>query len=285
MDSGMMAYVWPMLGSFFSFLGGILLLAAFLVLGFVGAFFFTAKLNPFQFYKRSDVLVTLERLTLKNKWFDLFRWVIYDRFDRKNHADEFEPYGFTFYVGVQGDGKTISVVHMLDLYKQRYPNCVIVTNFKYEKADFIMYDWDDLINVRNGTDGVIFAIDEIHSEYSCSSSKDVPESLLSEISQQRKQRIKIIATSQFFSRVAKPLREQANDVVTCKTYFKRFTVNKRYNAFRYSTILDNPSVIRKKIKPLSKSSFIQSNALRQEYDTYEKIVRMRGKKSTSIATK
>ncbi len=72
-----------------------------------------------------------------------------------------------------------------------------------------MTSWRDFMEIRNGTKGVLFLIDEIHSEYSSKSWKDFPEELLSEISQQRKQRIKIVATSQIYSRVVKQLREQA----------------------------------------------------------------------------
>ena len=39
---------------------------------------------------------------------------------------------------------------------------------------------------KNGTDGVIFAIDEIQNEFSCANSKDFPETLLSQVTQQRK---------------------------------------------------------------------------------------------------
>lgn len=260
----------PVIGTIFALVKAVLFLALGGAGSFLVVFFLKYQLDP-----RTVTPERLKALSVRNKWFDLFRWVLFDFLDRKNHKDDFEPFGMTIYVGVQGDGKSISMVNDLDMYKARYPNCVIVCNFKYDKADYTMVDWEDLLHVRNGEQGVIFAIDEIHSEYSSASYKDVPEYLLSEISQQRKQKIKILASSQFFSRIAKPVREQARDVVVCNTYFKRLTVNRRYNAYRYATVLDNPGVVRKKLKPLSHSSFVQSNALRSEYDTYEKINRMR----------
>ena len=167
------------------------------------------------------------------------------------------------------------MVRYLEVMKERYPDCLVVTNFDYYLADHIMTDWRDLLTIRNGTKGIIFAIDEIHSEYDSSKWADIPEDLLSEISQQRKQRIKIIASAQFFGRVAKPLREQAVTVVACKTIFGRLTLNREYDALEYASIVDNPLVAARKIKPLRKSSFVQSDYLRSCYDTYAKVERMR----------
>lgn len=212
---------------------------------------------------------------IKNKWYDLLRWLIIDFLERDLHRGEFKEYGFTFYVGRQGTGKTISMVRYLEVMKAKYPNCIIATNFSYYMADYFMNDWHDIMTIRNGTDGVIFAIDEIQSEYSAASWKDVPESLLSEISQQRKQRVKIVATSQFFPRVAKPLREQAATVVACLTYAGRLTRNIEYDALQYDSVSNFSATISKKIKALRKSSFVQSDAIRACYDTYEKIERMK----------
>lgn len=208
---------------------------------------------------------------IKHKWLNLARWLLVDYLERGKHRGEFREFGFTFFVGRQGSGKTASMVHYLETIKERYPDCLIVTNFGYYRADRIMKSWRDLLTIRNGTKGVVFAIDEIHSEYSSAAWKDVPESLLSEISQQRKQRIKIVATSQLFTRVAKPLREQAATVVACRTIAGRWTRNKEYDAVDYTLLAEGTT---KKVKPIGRSSFVQSDAFRACYDTYEKIERM-----------
>jgi len=155
----------------------------------------------------------------------------------------------------------------------RYPNALIVTNFDYIYADKRMESWNDFLTIRNGIEGVIFAIDEIHSEYSTASSKNFPESLLSEISQQRKQRIKIVATAQVFTRVAKPLREQCFTVKLCSTFLKRWTSSREYKAQAYELYCESISRD-KKLKAIGKHSFVQSDFLRSCYDTYSKIERM-----------
>ena len=242
----------------------------FLLVVILALFFVVYRINPL----RMDTQ-TLRDIHIQFKYYDLLRWLLVVFLVRDKHRGEFQEYGFTFFVGRQGAGKTISMVYYLERMKERYPDCLVVANFDYYRADKVMTDWRDLLSIRNGTDGVIFAIDEIHSEYDSSKWADIPEDLLSEISQQRKQRVKIIASAQFFTRVAKPLREQAVTVVSCNTFLGRLTINREYDALDYACVVDNPLVVAKKVKPLRKSSFVQSDFLRRCYDTYAKVERMK----------
>ncbi len=234
------------------------------------AFFFVR----YPFWRKKDKPAFLEGLNIRFTPYNFLRWLIWDVLTRKQRKAYFNQYGFTIYVGRQGSGKTVSMVQYLEEQRKRFPKLKIVTNFKYSHADHIMKDWRDFLEIRNGTDGVIFAIDEIHSEYNAENWKDFPESLLSEISMQRKQRIKIVATAQVFSRVAKPIREQSFSVVCCDTYFGRLTFNREYDAAEYCTG-DTPYMVRKKCRPISRRHFVQSNALRACYDTWEKVERMK----------
>ena len=109
-------------------------------------------------------------------------------------------------MAVNGGGKTISMVEYLNRMKDKFPDCKIVTNFNYIRQDMPFTDWRQFTEVRNGLDGVIFAIDELQNEYNSNSWQDFPEELLSTVTMQRKQRIKIVATSQVFTRVVKQLR-------------------------------------------------------------------------------
>ena len=271
MDMGSMfqGLLSPILGFLTSIIQFVCYLFIVVLIAFFGGFFVRFRLNPFKL--SAD---RLRSLKIKYKYFDLLRWLLVDWLERDKHKGEFREYGFTFYCGRQGAGKTTAMVEYLNRMKLRYPNCVIVSNFKYDKADYIMRDWRDILNVRNGTDGVIFAIDEIHSEYSSVNWKDVPENLLSEISQQRKQRIKIVATAQFFGRIAKPLREQAFSVVACECWAGRMVKCREYDALQYAAMFDSIS-LQKKVRPIRKYSFISSDDLRNCFDTYEKIERMK----------
>lgn len=226
------------------------------------------------FYLKKDKKAFLINRKISFKYYDLIRWMVYDFITRGERRFIFKPFGFTIFVGRQGQGKTISLVKYLHEMKKRYPKCLIICNFESSVSDMRMKDWHDLLEINNGEDGVIFAIDEIHSEYSSASWKDFPENILSQISMQRKQKIKIVATSQVFARVAKPIREQTFSVIECHTYFNRFTTNREYDSEDYVTA-ENGITVRKKVRAIWKSRFVQDNVLRASYDTYEKIERMR----------
>lgn len=206
----------------------------------------------------------------------LFRFVFYifkDIFEERKNPT-FREYGLTLYVARQGGGKTVSMVEYLERMREKYPKAIIVTNFDYRYQDKAMEGWQDFFDIRNGTDGVIFAIDEIQNEFSSSAWKNFPETLLSEITQQRKQRIKIVATTQIFTRTVKQLREQANDVVQCVTFGNRWTFNKRFDAVDYNNSIDSPSA-REKVRILGRSSFVHDDYLRDLFDTYAKVERMK----------
>jgi ATP-dependent Clp protease ATP-binding subunit ClpX len=228
------------------------------------------KINPFRLRAK-----TLEFKKIRFKLFDCLRWLYIDICREKESGKTFDQYGFTLYCGRQGGGKTTSMVEYLNRMHVRFPKALIVTNFKYKYATRIMESWRDFFEIRNGEDGVIFALDEIHSEFSTAKSKDFPESLLSEISQQRKQRIKIVATSQVYSRVAKPIREQCFTTIQCETYCNRWTFNREYDAADYE-LQTNAVQVKKRVHPINRHSFVQSDFLRSCFDTYEKIERLKG---------
>ena len=49
-----------------------------------------------------------------------------------------------------------------------------------------------------------------------------------------------MATSQVFTRVSKPLREQTYEVVECYTVLGRWTFQKCFDADDYNAMVDNP---------------------------------------------
>lgn len=190
---------------------------------------------------------------------------------------DFKLYGLRLYTGRQGAGKTIGMVHDLERYRRRYPHCKIYTNFGYHYQTAPLKSLNDLLEpkFKNGTDGVIFAIDELQNEFSSAVSKDFPESLLSQITQQRKQRVCILATSQVFTRVAKPLREQCFIVIVCQTFLGRYTRLKYYDAEDYIDYADslNPKQ-RRKLRKKRYDAFVQSDRIRTLYDSFELIKRL-----------
>jgi hypothetical protein len=122
--------------------------------------------------------------------------------------------------------------------------------------------------VDNGTYGVIYLIDEIHTYLNALDSKNIPMYIFTEISQQRKQRKVIVATSQLFDRIAKPLREQCDNMIVCRTLFSILTIQKAYDAMTLDKDYDGSYLG----KVQKRGWFFHSRKIRESYDTYQKVV-------------
>lgn len=196
---------------------------------------------------------------------------------RNRDKTEFKEFGLTLYCGRQGSGKTTHMVHYLERMRKKYPEVRIFTNFDYKHQERQLEGWEDILTLRNGTKGVIFAIDEIHSEFSSAAWKNFPEEMLKEVSQQRKQRVKIVGTSQVYTRVVKQLREQCFEVVECFTIAQRWSFAKCFDAEDYNDFIAGSATQEKKreIRRKWRFNFVQSDDFRELYDTYGKIERMR----------
>lgn len=125
---------------------------------------------------------------------------------------------------------------------------------------------DDLSRYKNKQEGVIFLIDEIHVYFNSLKSKNINMDVMTLISQQRKQRIHIVATCQVFGRMAKPLREQFSNVVLCKSYF---------NLFQRNQLIDRDSIEGEESTGTNLSGeviknfwYIRSPEMFKRYDTY-----------------
>lgn len=213
------------------------------------------------------------------KLFDLFYWKYVDvkraYDDRRNGIIHFKPFGLRMYCGKQGAGKTVAMVEQLEEWRKKYPKAIICTNFYYKHQDYALQSLDDLVKIKNGVDGVIFALDELQNEFSSSSSRNFPEAILSTITMQRKQKIVILATSQVYTRVAKPLREQCYEVVECRTFFGRWTRTRCYEADDYNMVVDSKNPEAKLKCPKKwRYSFVQSDEIRNSYDTWQVVERL-----------
>lgn len=101
-----------------------------------------------------------------------------------------------------------------------YAQYRIIEDYLHLNRVFPFNNGDDLMRYSNLTEGVVYLIDEIQLYFNSLESKNINMDVMVEISQQRKQRKHIIATSQVFGRLAKPLREQFNTIVKCGNFFR-----------------------------------------------------------------
>lgn len=155
----------------------------------------------------------------------------YRRKFAKDNPDYFYPQGLLVFCGSQGSGKTLSAVQYIKKLCIEYPRAILCTNTTINglpaHTAVVPYEGiESLTKYENGHFGVIYFIDEIHLEFNSLESKNVPIEVMIEVSQQRKQRKHIIGTSQVYTRMAKPFREQIKNVVICKKWLNCIQFNR-----------------------------------------------------------
>lgn len=212
-----------------------------------------------------------EIVYVKPKKISLFRKIFLDfprQFitDIENREPGYFPYqGCIIFTGRQGSGKTVGLVQYMRAMQREYPKSKVITNLAYRDEDDVLNDWKPLLTYKNGIYGVICAIDEMQNWFSSNQSKDFPPEMLQVITQNRKNRRIILGTSQVFTRLSKPLREQATEVRECHTFFGCITF-----VIRKEPILGCEGDVTE-YKFRGWYCFVHDQDLRDSYDTYKVI--------------
>lgn len=216
-------------------------------------------------------MISIESLKHSKNPFLFFKWLKAKILFNKNHPFYFRPNGLVVFTGPQGSGKTINAVLYVEDLLKKYPKCIIKTNLLLNdfpidnERVFLFKNMDDFFNNTNGEYGIIYLIDEIQLYFNSLQSKNINMDVMQVISQQRKQRIHIVGTSQVFGRMAKPLREQFSDVIVCKNYFGFIQYDKLINR---DSIEDNDNGTTLKGKVKKKFLWFHNPKYYEKYDTY-----------------
>lgn len=256
------------LGIFWFILKCVLLLVVGLVVleifSFIGWFVYFRFIRKIKF---PDNISKYKPLSFFKRIFWLFpRQFWLDRIKRV--SGEFQEYGLHLFCGEQGSGKTTSVVDLLlNRWTKMYYRLKVYTNMGYKYEDGPINHWKDLLREErnNGVYGVVNVIDEIQTWFSSLQSKDFPPEMLTEISQQRKQRRAIVGTAQVFGRVAKPIREQTSFVYLPFTIAGCLTIVRVSKPIYYD---EQTFTFKKYIRTYF---FIHTPKLRRAFDTYKRI--------------
>ena len=192
----------------------------------------------------------------------------------KLHPDYFYPDGLVVFFGSQGSGKTLSAVSYVKKLMENYPLAILVSNVDIHGIDpercFDYTGPNSLSDFNNGEAGTIFLIDEIQIDFNSLESKGIDPAVVREVCQQRKQRKTIVGTSQVYTRVSKPLREQVKYGVMCHNLLGILQYNRVIDG-QTVTVTDDGKMSADKLK-----SFLwwHSRELYEQYDTYAKILRL-----------
>ena len=200
---------------------------------------------------------------------NLFKTIKHNILFARNNPDYFYPAGIWVFCGPQGSGKTLSAVQCLKKICKEYPSAIVCTNLKIEGINNEVIEFEDyeqLKTLDNGIKGIIFFLDELHILWNSLESKDIPVSEMACFCQMRKNRRVIIGTSQVYSRIAKPIREQLQFAIDCKNYF---------GLLQHNVILDPADSIEKngnvEAKVIGHKFWFHSPELYNSYDTLFKI--------------
>lgn len=135
---------------------------------------------------------------------------------------------------------------------------------------FPFVDNDDLINFENGYEGVIYLVDEIQLYMGNLEKNNINPDILTELTQQRKQRKHIVCTTQMFSRLNKAVRQVFDSVVICECYFgfvQNNSLIKREQSEQDKDMMEVTGKVQQRFV------FCHSPAMYRQYDTYKKIKR------------
>lgn len=222
----------------------------------------------YRFVKKMRVPTSLYEKRKPDGFFKRLFWLFPQRFidDLFNRdPDAFSMHGLHMFCGEQGSGKTTAIAHMLLELKDKYPAVKVRTNMNYLHQDGEITHWKELVKNENGIYGQIEVLDEIQTWFSSNLSKDFPVDMITEISQQRKQRKALIGSAQVFSRIAKPIREQTTRVYLPVTFFGCLTWV-RVSKPQYWD--DEKQQFKRFIKHYF---FVHTAEIRDSFDTYKKI--------------
>lgn len=189
----------------------------------------------------------------------------------RNNPDYFYPDGIWVFCGPQGSGKTLSAVQCLQKICKEYPKALVVSNLDVkgiENPIVPFENYEQLKEMDNGIFGIIFFLDELHVLWNSLESKDIPVSEMACFCQMRKNRRVIIGTSQVYSRIAKPIREQLKFAIDCRNFFGLLQMN---------TVLDPAESVEKngvmEAKIVGRHFWFHKPELYKSYDTLFKIER------------
>lgn len=188
--------------------------------------------------------------------------------------DGFQFAGLWCFSGSQGSGKTLLMMHLLKQVLEESPKAIVVSNISiYGVPSYPYTGIDDFEKYKNGRDGVIFVIDEIHTLFNSLESAKMPLSQMQVWCQNRKNRRLILGTSQRFNRVAKGVREQTTWNYECRKGLVGLLYS--YRVFDGSCYDDSGNYVEEEPK---REFYIPNVSVMRMYNTLEVVKREEFKK-------
>lgn len=235
------------------------------------------------------ILLALPLLLILTKcpmYVKVIRWWIIDLIRFFKFPKEVHLYGIWLYCGLYGQGKTMALTEYLTRMRAKYGDKIYIsTNYGFKDEDFPLNNWKELLTEYDKP--VIFGYDEIQNEFNSRDYKNFPYELVRLLTQNRKGHGKqIVGTAQRFGRVDKTIRELCTHVIECKkSGFGRITKLRKYDVEDYEMLLNEVDIAKKRKIPFQRYSFIQTDQLRESYNSFQMLESARNKEYISASEK
>lgn len=182
------------------------------------------------------------------------------------------PTGSRVYKGFQGSGKSLSMVKYAQDIAKEFPNAIIYSNMKLKNIqNYVFIENDSILKtaltLSNGERGVLILLDEAHLYFNKKSG--ISLDVLTCISQQRKDRKRLVFSSQIWEELDISLRKQVKEIVSCRCFFGKFQVNTLSDGETLTYDKQAGEYVAKRIRY---EIFKHNQELYDSYDTYQKIV-------------
>lgn len=226
---------------------------------------------------RVKLLLHIKRLAVKKLplYLSFVRWVYIDLLRGKKRR----VFGIYQFVALPGEGKTMSMVAHMERYikecVEKGQKYVIATNFKYQKNDYFIEHWTDMVRISHecykNKIPCLVAIDEVHITFDSSDWKNFPAEILAMLSFNRKYGLQFLCSSQIYERIPKKIRDIANWTVICKNvgHFDRLFRCYYFPKSDYESQFEGKRKRAKLVK-----EFIADDKFYSLYDTLEQVEMM-----------
>ena len=236
------------------------------------------------------IFITFLIVWLFTKWaywvLKVLRWNFIDLWRFFRNPKKVHLYGIWLYCGLYGQGKTMALTEYLTRMRKKYGDKIYIsTNYGFKGEDFPLINWKDLLTEYDKP--VIFGYDEIQNEFNSRDYKNFPYELVKLLTQNRKGNGKqIVGTAQRYGRVDKTIRELCTHVVECKkAWFGRVTKTRSYDVEDYEQFLHEVDVMKKRKIHYKRYKFIQTDELRNAYDSFKMLDTAKTKEYVSMEEK
>ena len=197
---------------------------------------------------------------------------IQDMINRKKELYNFSDFfGIRLICGRTGGGKNMTANYLIMQIREKYGDSVLIaTNFNHKLADFKFNSLSDFTKTYNLP--VLFVLDEANTIFNSRKYKDFNFSFLRTLTHNRHERKMIYCLTQDYDMLDISFRRLCLYVINCKTRFHRLTSFKTYLVEDYEQMISEKNIDKKrKIKPISKTVFVQTDKMRSMYDTLEMV--------------